>query len=141
MPMGSPALPWTAVSVRFPIARKTSTACCRRASLLPRGDSVDRRIRMAVTSTAIALLSFASTASAQTLRIVATTSDLASLARSVAGELAQVDVMMPAGADPEAFEPRPSDLAKLRGASVIVRVGLGYDHWLDRAVQMRGDLD
>jgi ABC-type Zn uptake system ZnuABC Zn-binding protein ZnuA len=96
-------------------------------------------IRMAMTSTAIALLSFGSTASAQTLRIVATTSDLASLARSVAGELAQVDVMMPAGADPEAFEPRPSDLAKLRGASVIVRVGLGYDHWLDKLLLLHGD--
>jgi len=97
-------------------------------------------IRMAMTSTAIALLSFGSTASAQTLRIVATTSDLASLARSVAGELAQVDVMMPAGADPEAFEPRPSDLAKLRGASVIVRVGLGYDHWLDKLLLLHGML-
>jgi ABC-type Zn uptake system ZnuABC Zn-binding protein ZnuA len=79
------------------------------------------------------------TASAQTLRIVATTTDLASLARSVAGELAQVDVMIPPGADPEAFEPRPSDLAKLKGASVVVRVGLGYDHWLDKLLSMHGD--
>jgi ABC-type Zn uptake system ZnuABC Zn-binding protein ZnuA len=78
-------------------------------------------------------------ASAQTLRIVATTTDLASLARSVAGELAQVDVMIPPGADPEAFEPRPSDLAKLRGASAVVRVGLGYDHWLDKLLMMHGD--
>jgi ABC-type Zn uptake system ZnuABC Zn-binding protein ZnuA len=94
---------------------------------------------MAVTSTAVTLLSFATSASAQGLRIVATTSDLASLARSVAGEVAQVDVIIPAGADPEAFEPRPSDVAKLRGASVIVRVGLGYDHWLDKLLMMHGD--
>jgi ABC-type Zn uptake system ZnuABC Zn-binding protein ZnuA len=81
----------------------------------------------------------APTADAQTLRVVATTSDLASLARSVAGELAQVDTVIPPGADPEAFEPRPSDLAKLKGAQVIVRVGLGYDHWLDKLLAMHGD--
>jgi ABC-type Zn uptake system ZnuABC Zn-binding protein ZnuA len=95
--------------------------------------------RLAATSTAIAILFSATIASAQTLRIVATTTDLASLARSVAGELAQVDVMIPPGADPEAFEPRPSDLAKLRGASVVVRAGLGYDHWLDKLLMMHGD--
>ncbi len=94
---------------------------------------------MAVTSTAMVLLLSATIASAQTLRIVTTTNDLASLARSVAGETAQVDVMIPPGADPEAFEPRPSDLAKLKDASVIVRVGLGYDHWLDKLLAMHGD--
>jgi ABC-type Zn uptake system ZnuABC Zn-binding protein ZnuA len=78
-------------------------------------------------------------ASAQSLRIVATTSDLASLARSVAGDLALVDVMIPPAADPEAFEPRPSDVTKLRGASMIVRVGLGYDHWLDKLLAMHAD--
>jgi ABC-type Zn uptake system ZnuABC Zn-binding protein ZnuA len=50
-----------------------------------------------------------------------------------------VDVMIPPGSDPEAFEPRPSDVAKLRGASIVVRVGLGYDHWLDKLLTMHGD--
>jgi ABC-type Zn uptake system ZnuABC Zn-binding protein ZnuA len=88
------------------------------------------------------LLAFAcglSSASAETLRIVATTSDLASLARSVAGDLAQVDVLIPPGADPEAFEPRPSDISRLKDAAVVVRVGLGFDHWLDKLLIMHGD--
>jgi ABC-type Zn uptake system ZnuABC Zn-binding protein ZnuA len=72
--------------------------------------------------------------------LVATTSDLASLARAVAGDLAQVDSIIPAESDPEAFEPRPSDLAKLKGASIVVRVGLGYDHWLDKLLQRHGDV-
>jgi ABC-type Zn uptake system ZnuABC Zn-binding protein ZnuA len=83
-------------------------------------------------ATLAAALFSATIANAQALRILATTTDLASLARSVAGDLAHVEGMIPPGADPEAFEPRPSDLAKLRGASVVVRVGLGYDHWLDK---------
>jgi ABC-type Zn uptake system ZnuABC Zn-binding protein ZnuA len=78
-------------------------------------------------------------ARAQDLRVVATTSDLASLARSVAGEFAHIDQIIPPGTDPEAFEPRPSDLAKLRGASLIVRVGLGYDHWLDKMLATHAD--
>jgi ABC-type Zn uptake system ZnuABC Zn-binding protein ZnuA len=93
-----------------------------------------------VAAAIIAAASFMHTnASAQTPRIVATTSDLASLAQSVVGDLAQVDVMIPPGADPEAFEPRPSDLAKLKGASILVRVGLGYDHWLDKLLVLHGD--
>jgi ABC-type Zn uptake system ZnuABC Zn-binding protein ZnuA len=73
------------------------------------------------------------------LRIVATTADLASLARAATGGEAQIETMIPPTADPEAFEPRPSDLAKLKGAAVVVRVGLGFDHWLDRLLAMHGD--
>ncbi len=66
------------------------------------------------------------------IRVVATTSDLRSLAEAVAGDAASIESIIPPGVDPEAFEPRPSDLVKLRGADLVVRVGLGYDHWLDR---------
>ena len=78
-------------------------------------------------------------AAARSMRIVATTSDLASLAQAVAGDLAQVDTIVPPAADPEAFEPRPSDLARLKGASIVVRVGLGYDDWLNKLLMMHGD--
>ncbi|MGZ3281726.1 MAG: metal ABC transporter substrate-binding protein [Xanthobacteraceae bacterium] len=80
-----------------------------------------------------------SAALAQKLRVVATTRDLASLAEAVTGDLARVETLIPPSADPEAFEPRPSDLARLKGASVVVRVGLGYDHWLDKLLSLHGD--
>jgi len=78
-------------------------------------------------------------AAAESLRIVATTSDLATLARAVTGDVAQVETIIPPATDPEAFEPRPSDLARLKGAAVVVRIGLGYDHWLDKLLSMHGD--
>jgi ABC-type Zn uptake system ZnuABC Zn-binding protein ZnuA len=81
----------------------------------------------------------ARSAPAQQLRVVATTSDLASLARAVTGDRAQVETIVPPAADAEAFEPRPSDLAKLKGATVVVRIGLGYDHWLDKLLAMHAD--
>jgi ABC-type Zn uptake system ZnuABC Zn-binding protein ZnuA len=87
----------------------------------------------------VAILFSMAAAHAQLPSIVASTSDLASLARAVVGETAKVDALIPEGADPEVFEPRPSDLAKLKGASLVVRVGLGYDHWLDKLLAMHGD--
>jgi ABC-type Zn uptake system ZnuABC Zn-binding protein ZnuA len=87
----------------------------------------------------VATLLASCTASAQNLRVVATTTDLASLARAVTGDLARVETIIPAAADPEAFEPRPADLTKLKAASVVVRVGLGYDHWLDKLLSTHGD--
>lgn len=73
------------------------------------------------------------------MRVVTTTSDLASLASAVAGDLAHVESLVPPARDAEAFEPRPSDLAKLKGAAAIVRIGLGYDHWLDKLLASHGD--
>jgi ABC-type Zn uptake system ZnuABC Zn-binding protein ZnuA len=78
---------------------------------------------------AAALLAAASASAA--LRVVATTTDLAALAAATGGDLVIVESIVPAGIDAEAFEPRPGDLDKLRQADVVVRIGLGYDFWLD----------
>jgi ABC-type Zn uptake system ZnuABC Zn-binding protein ZnuA len=53
------------------------------------------------------------------VRVVATTTDLASLVAGVGGDLVIVESIVPAGADPEAFEPRPGDLGKLRRADLL----------------------
>lgn len=71
--------------------------------------------------------------------IVATTADLGSLAAAVAGAFADIQVIIPPGLDAEAFEPKPADVAKLRDAALIVRVGLGYDPWLDKLLRQIGD--
>jgi ABC-type Zn uptake system ZnuABC Zn-binding protein ZnuA len=73
------------------------------------------------------------------MRVVATTSDMAALAAAVGGDLVTVESIVPAAADPEAFEPRPGDLDKVRHASLLVRVGLGYDYWLDSLITRIGD--
>jgi ABC-type Zn uptake system ZnuABC Zn-binding protein ZnuA len=70
--------------------------------------------------------------------VVATTTDLAALVGIVGGNLVSVESIVPAGADPEAFEPRPGDLGRLRRADLVVRVGLGYDYWLDALVKQTG---
>jgi ABC-type Zn uptake system ZnuABC Zn-binding protein ZnuA len=73
------------------------------------------------------------------LRVAAATTDLAAIAAAVGGDLVSVETIVPAAVDPEAFEPRPGDIDKVRRAALLVRVGLGYDHWLDKLIRQIGD--
>jgi ABC-type Zn uptake system ZnuABC Zn-binding protein ZnuA len=66
------------------------------------------------------------------LTVVATTAELQSLTSAVGGDLVSVSHLIPAGQDAESFQPRPQDLARIREASVVVRVGVDYDLWLDK---------
>jgi ABC-type Zn uptake system ZnuABC Zn-binding protein ZnuA len=73
------------------------------------------------------------------VRVVATTTDVAALVAAVGGEHVTVETIVPPATDPEAFEPRPGDIDKVRRANLLVRVGLGYDFWLDTLVAQLGD--
>ena len=87
----------------------------------------------------VLVLLFASAPAAAELRVLASTTDLKSLVEAVGSSDVAVDSVVPPGADAEAFEPKPSDLVRLRAASLVVRVGLGYDGWLDRLIRQTGD--
>jgi ABC-type Zn uptake system ZnuABC Zn-binding protein ZnuA len=100
---------------------------------------MSRGARLALIALALTALAAGGPAAAKT-RIVAVTADLAALARAVGGDLVVVEAIVPPAVDPEAFEPRASDLERLRGAALLVRVGLGYDFWLDRLLVQAGDL-
>src|SRR5437588_9516052 len=96
-------------------------------------------MRAAVLALALAAAVSAAAPAAGAMRVVATTADLAALAAEVGGDLVDVQTIVPPGSDPEAFEPRPGDLDKVRRADVLVRVGLGYDYWLDRLIGQVAD--
>src|SRR5438105_696170 len=83
--------------------------------------------------------SAAADAASDAIRVVAATTDMASLAAAVGGDLVSVESIVPPATDAEAFEPRPGDLDKLRRAALLVRVGLGYDYWLDALINRVGD--
>lgn len=61
------------------------------------------------------------------LRIVATTSILADVARHVVGGAGQVDPLMQVGADPHAFRPSAAEVRRLEEADIIVANGLGLE--------------
>jgi len=73
------------------------------------------------------------------LSVVTSTTDLASLVTAVAGDRARVESLAPPGHDPHAFEVKPGQLARLRAADLLVRIGLDHEPWLDRAITALGD--
>ena len=71
--------------------------------------------------------------------MVATTAELHSLAVAVGGDLVAASHIIPAGQDGESFQPRPQDLARLREAHALLRVGVDYDLWLDKLLRQSGN--
>ena len=75
------------------------------------------------------------------LRIVATTTIVGDVVRQVAGQQVIVDVLLPVGADPHAFEPRPQDVAAITDADLIFASGVGLEEFLGPLLQNAGAED
>jgi zinc/manganese transport system substrate-binding protein len=90
------------------------------------------RIRYLMTILAAALLAAlapAHAARAEKLRVVTTTTDLASLAATVGGDKIEVESLVPGGFNADFYQPRPSDLFKIHQARLFIQVGLGLEDW------------
>jgi len=59
--------------------------------------------------------------------VMATVGMIGDLAAQVGGDCARVDILVPPGADPHLFRPRPSDVQRLSGAGVIFHLGLNLE--------------
>jgi ABC-type Zn uptake system ZnuABC Zn-binding protein ZnuA len=71
--------------------------------------------------------------------IVATTSDLRSLAEVVGGERVAVTHLVPPNTDAEDYQPKPQDVQRLKSAKLVLRVGADYDLWFDRLLKQSGN--
>ena len=69
------------------------------------------------------------------LRVVASFSILGDMTRQIAGERVALRTVAGPNVDAHTFQPRPSDAEALRGASLAVRNGLGFDSWFDRMLR------
>lgn len=72
------------------------------------------------------------------LRVVASFSILADMAREVGGDAVEVTALVGPDADAHVFEPRPADVRRLAGAGLVVVNGLGFEGWLERLVAASG---
>ena len=66
------------------------------------------------------------------IRVVTTSADLKSLAEAVGGDRAEVESLAAPEQDPHAVEVKPAQLARLRRAELMVRIGLDHEPWLAR---------
>lgn len=80
----------------------------------------------------LALVAFLAAAlHAQALRVVATTHDLADIARAIGGADVSCDVLSSGDQDPHRITAKPSTLLKLRRADALLLMGLDLEHaWL-----------
>jgi ABC-type Zn uptake system ZnuABC Zn-binding protein ZnuA len=76
--------------------------------------------------------------SAGGLTVVATTTQVADLARQVGGDRVNVEGMLRSGGDPHDYEPRPSDVEAVARASVVFRSGGEVDDWLGDVIDNAG---
>lgn len=76
--------------------------------------------------------------SSDTVQVAATTPQVADIVSAVGGDAVSVEILMPVGTDPHDFEPKPSDIAKLADADLVVRSGGDLDEWVVKAAKTAG---
>jgi ABC-type Zn uptake system ZnuABC Zn-binding protein ZnuA len=99
-------------------------------------------VRSAAAVLALLLMSACSSSTERTpgpLRVVATTSTLASLARGASGGTVEVRSLVPVGVSPEDYQPTPGDITALREADVLVENGAQLESWLDATIHNAGN--
>ncbi|HEY8495764.1 MAG TPA: metal ABC transporter substrate-binding protein [Limnochordales bacterium] len=77
-------------------------------------------------------------AAPKTVRVATTTSIFADLIANVGGERVEVTSLVPAGADPHAWEPTPREIRAVSTADVFVYNGLGLELWAPRLIEAAG---
>jgi ABC-type Zn uptake system ZnuABC Zn-binding protein ZnuA len=68
------------------------------------------------------------------IKVVTSTTDLASIAKMVGGDLIDVTSLARGTADPHFVEVLPSYMIKVKRADVYLKVGLDLDRWADRII-------
>ncbi len=68
------------------------------------------------------------------VKVVATTVPLATFTKAVGGDLVEVSVLVPPGANLHTFEPAPSKLAEVSEADLYVKNGAGLEIWMEKII-------
>ncbi len=75
----------------------------------------------------------------QTLSIMATNFPCYDIARAVAGDAAQVTMLLPPGSESHSYEPTPQDIIAIQNADLFVFTGGESDHWIEEILFSMGD--
>ncbi|MBI3634742.1 MAG: zinc ABC transporter substrate-binding protein, partial [Candidatus Rokubacteria bacterium] len=73
------------------------------------------------------------------LVVVTTSTDLKSLVEAVGGDRVRVESLTNPLQDPHTVDLKPGQIAGLKTADLLVRIGLDHEPWLGRALQTAGD--
>jgi zinc/manganese transport system substrate-binding protein len=97
-----------------------------------------RTFRLATYTSLLALVGIASSASAAELKVVASFSIIADLAKNVGGERVDISTLVGPDGDAHVYQPRPADAASLEGADVVLVNGLQFEGFMSRLIETSG---
>lgn len=72
------------------------------------------------------------------LKVVATTTQIRSMAEAVLGDRGTVSSILTPGADAHEFEPKPSDVQGISESKLVLKNGVGLDDWVDKLIENVG---
>ncbi len=85
------------------------------------------------------IVQFHSTACmSEKLPVIASIYPIADMVRQVGGDYVDVTFVLPAGASPHTFEPKPSLVRTFSSARIFFMIGAGLEFWADKFVKLAG---
>lgn len=78
-------------------------------------------------------------AKSEKLKLAASINPIGDIVRQIAGDKAEVIVIVKPGESPHTFAPRPSDMKYLAKTDVFFTVGLGLEYWGDKLIKSSGN--
>ena len=97
-----------------------------------------RRRFFAASLVALPLPVLAQSTTPRPLRVVASFSILADMAREIGGNAVEVAALVGPDSDAHVFQPSPADARRLANAELVVVNGLAFEGWMDRLVRSSG---
>ncbi len=82
-----------------------------------------------------------SSARAKQLTVVATFVPIYEFTKAVAGDKAQVEILIPPGSEVHDYQTKPEDLKKLAQAKLLIKNGLGLDDFADGLISSSGNAE
>ena len=74
----------------------------------------------------------------ETIDIIAVNFPAYDIARSVCGENAAVELLLPPGSESHSYEPTPQDMIAIQNADLFIFTGGESDHWLESLIDSMG---
>lgn len=87
-----------------------------------------------ITMTALILATVLAPMTQAKVRVVSSTTDLASIAESIGGDNVKVETIVRGQADPHFVEVLPSYMVKIARADIYLKVGMDLDYWANQLI-------
>ncbi|MEK7308321.1 MAG: metal ABC transporter substrate-binding protein, partial [Nitrospirota bacterium] len=72
------------------------------------------------------------------LKVLTTITPLYCFTKNIAGDLAEVENLLPSGINPHEYSASPADVKKISEAQVLIKNGVNLELWLDRLIASAG---